>query len=83
MINAIWDEGFKRSYRKKIRRFPYLKKRFWEKLEIFLEEPHASHLRTHKLSGKLSSQWAFTLMLQKFRRLQIRGVKGEAVYAYC
>ena len=22
-------------------------------------------------------------MLQKFRRLQIRGVQGEAVYAYC
>jgi mRNA interferase YafQ len=61
VINAIWDEGFKRSYRKKIRRFPYLKKRFWEKLEFFLEEPHASHLRTHKLSGKLSGQWAFSI----------------------
>ena len=61
MINAVWDDGFKRSYRKKIRRRPYLKKRFWEALELFLENPYASRLRTHKLSGKLSGQWAFSL----------------------
>ena len=61
MINAVWDEGFKRSYRKRIQRFPHLKKRFWEKLEVFLENPYASPLRTHRLSGKLSGQWAFSI----------------------
>ena len=30
-------------------------------MEVFLEEPHASQLRTHKLSGKLSGQWAFSI----------------------
>jgi addiction module RelE/StbE family toxin len=61
VINAVWDEGFKRSYRRKIQRLPYLKKRFWERLELFLREPYASPLRTHKLSGKLSGQWAFSI----------------------
>ena len=31
MIEAIWDQGFKRSYRKKIHRYPHLKKQFREK----------------------------------------------------
>ena len=61
MISAIWDEGFKRSYRKKIRRLPYLRKRFWEKLEMFLDNPYAPQLRTHRLSGKLFGQWAFSI----------------------
>jgi addiction module RelE/StbE family toxin len=61
VINAVWDESFKRSYRKKIRRQSYLKKKFWERMEIFLEEPYNSQLRTHKLSGKLVGQWAFSI----------------------
>ena len=61
VISVVWDEGFKRSYRKRIQRRPYLRKRFWDRLEVFLENPSASQLRTHRLSGKLSGQCAFSI----------------------
>jgi len=61
VIEAIWDEGFKRSYRKRIKNKLHLKKKFWEKLELFLSSPFSAQLRTHKLSGKLAGQWAFSV----------------------
>ena len=61
MIRATWDEGFKRSYRKRVRNNSKLKKKFWEKMDIFLENPFFPQLRTHKLSGKLAGQWAFSV----------------------
>ena len=61
MIKAVWDQGFKRSYKKRIRNNSKLKKKFWEKIKIFLENPFFSQLRTHKLSGKLAGQWAFSI----------------------
>ncbi len=61
MIKVIWDEGFKRSYKKRIKDNPRLKRKFWRKMETFLEDPFYPQLRTHKLSGKLSRQWAFSV----------------------
>ncbi len=61
MIRAVWDQGFKRSYKKRVRNNSKLKKKFWEKMKIFLENPFFSQLRTHKLSGKLAGQWAFSI----------------------
>ena len=61
MTRATWDEGFKRSYRKRVRNNSRLKKKFWEKMESFLENPFFLQLRTHKLSGKLAGQWAFSV----------------------
>ena len=60
MIKAAWDEGFKRSYKKRVRNNSILKKKFWEKMSAFLENPFFPLLRTHKLSGKLAGQWAFS-----------------------
>ncbi len=61
MIEAVWDQGFKRSYRKRIHRHPHLKRQFCEKMRMFLQEPFDSQLRTHKLSGKLKGIWAFSI----------------------
>ena len=61
MIKAVWDGGFKRSYRKRIKNNSRLKKKFWARLELFLNTPFSSQLRTHKLSGKLAEQWAFSV----------------------
>jgi len=61
VIRATWDQGFKRSYKKRVRNNSRLKKKFWEKMEIFLENPFFPQLRTHKLSGKLAGQWAFSV----------------------
>jgi addiction module RelE/StbE family toxin len=61
VIEAVWDQGFKRSYRKRIHRHPQLNRQFREKMEVFLQEPFDSQLRTHKLSGKLKGTWAFSI----------------------
>jgi mRNA-degrading endonuclease YafQ of YafQ-DinJ toxin-antitoxin module len=53
MIEAVWDQGFKRSYRKRIHKHAQLKRQFREKMALFLKEPFDSQLRKHKLSGKL------------------------------
>ncbi len=61
MIEAVWDQGFKRSYRKKIHKHSILRKQFQEKMSLFLEEPFSPQLRTHKLSGNLKGTWAFSI----------------------
>ena len=61
MIRAAWDKGFKRSYKKRVTNNSRLKKKFWEKMTVFLENPFFPQLRTHKLSGKLAGQWVFSV----------------------
>jgi len=61
VIKAIWDGGFKRSYKKRIKIDSNLKKKFWEKMEIFLNDPFSNQLKTHKMSGKLKGFWAFSV----------------------
>ena len=61
MIRAAWDQGFKKSYKKRVRNNSRLKKKFWKKMKIFLENPFFPQLRIHKLSGKLVGQWAFSV----------------------
>ena len=61
MISAIWDEAFKRSYKKRIKRNNERRLRFWRRMELFLASPFSPQLRTHKLSGKLEGQWAFSV----------------------
>lgn len=61
MIEAVWDEDFKKSYRKKTNNYPQLKNKFWERIELFLNDPFNPILRTHKLSGKLKGSWAFSI----------------------
>lgn len=61
VIKAIWDESFKRSYKKRVKIDSNLKKKFWARMEIFLKEPFSNQLKTHKLSGKLKGYWAFSV----------------------
>ena len=61
MINLIWDQGFKRRYKKRVKNNTELKTKFWESIELFTKEPFNPRLRTHKLTGKLSGLWAFSI----------------------
>ena len=61
MIGLVWDAGFKRSYKKRIASDGQLKKRFWDALEQFTSDPFATPLKTHRLTGKLSGCWAFSV----------------------
>ena len=61
MIRVVWDEGFKRIYKKKIKNDKTLKIKFWKKMKQFAKNPLQPQLRTHKLSGELCGTWAFSI----------------------
>ncbi|MDI6891263.1 MAG: type II toxin-antitoxin system mRNA interferase toxin, RelE/StbE family [Thermodesulfovibrionales bacterium] len=61
MIKITWDQGFKRIYKKKIKNSEEIKKKFWDALELFSNEPFNPRLRTHKLTGRLEGLWAFSV----------------------
>ena len=59
MIRLVWDQGFKRRYKKRVKNNSELRTKFWEAIDIFIQEPFNPRLRAHKLTGKLSGLWAF------------------------
>ncbi len=61
MINIIWDRGFKKIYKKKVKNDDELKNKFWDAVELFSKNPFDPRLRTHKLTGKLKGLWAFSV----------------------
>ena len=61
MIKIIWDEGFKKIYKKKIKNNKILKDKFWKTMKLFVKNPFLPQLRTHKLSGELFDMWAFSV----------------------
>ena len=60
-MRIIWDSSFKKSYKKKISNSNLLKNSFWNSLDIFNKNPFDKKLRTHKLSGELKGNWAFSI----------------------
>jgi addiction module RelE/StbE family toxin len=60
VIKITWDEGFKRTYEKKVKNNDELKKKLWDTMELFSKNPFNPRLRTHKLTGKLKGLWAFS-----------------------
>lgn len=61
MIEVAFSNSFKRAYKKKIKGNPEIEILFKKKLSIFLNNPYDISLRTHKLSGKLSEIWSFSI----------------------
>jgi len=53
MTRVIWDKGFEKSYRQRIRILPVIKKDFFHALDLFAEDPFHPALRTHPLTGPL------------------------------
>ena len=64
MIEIAFSNSFKRAYKKRIKSNLLIDKLFKEKLNIFLRDPFDKRLRTHKLSGKLSEVWSFSVTYQ-------------------
>ena len=61
MINLIWDEGFKRKYKKLIHRNSQIKEDFNFIMQLFVENPHNQILKTHKLLGNLKGCWSSSI----------------------
>ena len=61
MTQVIFSSSFKRAFKKRIAGQRDLEEQFWRRVEIFTAGPFDPRLRTHKLSGKLSELWSFSL----------------------
>jgi addiction module RelE/StbE family toxin len=61
MINVNFSPSFKRAFKKLIKGNRNLKEKFWQKVEIFTNNPFDSSLKTHKLSGNLKDLWSFSI----------------------
>ena len=79
MLEISFSEGFKRSFKKRIKGNQILEKKFKIKLELFKEDPFDKSLKTHKLSGKLQDLWSFSLEYDQ-RVLFYFTDEGKAVF---
>ena len=61
MVELIWDERFKKIYKKWIHQHPELKVQFTKKIIQFEEDPFHPALKTHTLSGVLKGLWSFRI----------------------
>jgi addiction module RelE/StbE family toxin len=61
MIEIAFGSSFKRSFKRSIKGNISHEKKFWECLEIFMNNPFEPKLKTHKLSGKLKDLWSFSI----------------------
>lgn len=53
MRTLVWDNSFKRAFKRLIRKNPQLKTKIFVVLELLVENPYNPILKTHKLKGKL------------------------------
>ncbi len=58
MRTLVWDNSFKRSYKRLVRKNPQLKNKIFLILELLVENPYNPILKSHKLKGKLEGLWA-------------------------
>jgi addiction module RelE/StbE family toxin len=59
-MEVSFSESFKRVFRKRVKSTE-IESEFWNRLELFINDPFDSKLKTHKLSGKLKGLWSFTI----------------------
>ena len=60
-MDLIWSDGFKRSFKKLIKKNPQLKPQIFDVLRKLAEDPFTLSLKTHKLSGNLEGLWSCTV----------------------
>jgi len=57
----VWSPGFKKSFKRSIRRSPDLQDKIEHALELLAKDAFHPHLHTHKLKGDLAGSWACTV----------------------
>jgi addiction module RelE/StbE family toxin len=61
MIEVAFTSAFRRKLKRVIGKDAARRNRFKQALSKFIQDPFTDSLRTHKLSGKLTSHWSFTV----------------------
>ncbi len=57
-MEVVWSNGFKRSFKKIVKKNPQLQARIVEVLILLAEDPFIPSLRSHKLGGNLAGLWS-------------------------
>jgi len=57
----VWSPGFKRSFKRAIRRKPDLQDKIEQALELLANDAFSPPLHTHKLKGDLAGSWGCTV----------------------
>ena len=60
-MEIAFSVPFKRAFKKRVEGRADLESKFWQRAEIFTQNPHEPRLRTHRLSGALREMWSFTV----------------------
>jgi mRNA-degrading endonuclease YafQ of YafQ-DinJ toxin-antitoxin module len=61
MVELIWDDRFRKIYKKWSLQHPELKALFAKKIVLFEEDPFHPSLKTHTLGGVLKGLWSFRI----------------------
>ncbi len=55
MIKVVWNNSFKKAFRKLIKKNPNLQNKIIDVLNILAEDPFTPSLKSHKLTGNLTN----------------------------
>ncbi|MBD6620299.1 type II toxin-antitoxin system mRNA interferase toxin, RelE/StbE family [Komarekiella sp. 'clone 1'] len=58
MKTLIWDNSFKRAFKRMVRKNPRLEGKIFEILELLEADPFTVSLKPYKLKGELEGLWA-------------------------
>jgi mRNA-degrading endonuclease YafQ of YafQ-DinJ toxin-antitoxin module len=59
-MEVAFSDTFKKAFKKRVLSTTF-EAIFWDKLNIFINDPYDSSLKTHKLTGKLKDLWSFSI----------------------
>ena len=59
-MEVSFSDAFRKVFRKRVKSTES-EREFWYRLELFINDPFDSKLKTHKLSGKLKGLWSFSI----------------------
>jgi len=59
-MEVSFSDSLKKVFQKRIKSTE-IENEFWNRLEIFINDPFEAKLKTHKLSGKLKDLWSFSI----------------------
>ncbi|WP_414754475.1 type II toxin-antitoxin system YafQ family toxin [Anabaena sp. CCY 9910] len=57
-MEVVWSSGFKRSFKKIIKKKPQLKDQIVKVLRLLADDPFTTSLKSHKLTGNLAGLWS-------------------------
>lgn len=58
MRTLVWDNSFRRAFKRYVRKNPQLKSKIVTVLELLVNDPFHPSLKSHKLRGQLEGLWA-------------------------